>query len=157
MLGSMLAKLLLPILLAAGVAAGLYFAAGDSADVQAEKAKLAGEWRVVSAKEWGKEVEGPAKDDLFARRMTFTADKATFNEPGTYAVAPGESPKRLDVTVTKGGEAGVTYLGIYKLEGDKLTLHLPVRPAFADRRRPVGFDPRPGDPTMLIVFERVKK
>ena len=65
---------------------------------------------------------------------------------GTYRVDPGKTPKEIDLTDSSG-----TRLGIYKLEGDQLTLCLtePNRPS-----RPTEFTAPAGSPQMVLVLRR---
>jgi uncharacterized protein (TIGR03067 family) len=57
-----------------------------------------------------------------------------------FTTGPGKDAKEIDITVSPGGGTQPeTTSGIYKLEGDSLTLALPLTKA---NKRPGGFDPK---------------
>jgi uncharacterized protein (TIGR03067 family) len=62
-----------------------------------------------------------------------------------------ETKKPKEMTVTHDGK---TMLGIYKLEGDKLTVCIANED---DNTRPTEFVSKDGTQTMLIVMKREKK
>ena len=59
-------------------------------------------------------------------------------------------PKTIDVIPDGGPTMGKHILGIYKLEGDKLTICM----AGTDKERPKSFEARKGSGQTLMVFER---
>lgn len=87
-------------------------------------------------------------------KFTFMMDDETFK--GTFKIHPGKKPKGIDMTVQEGKKyEGKTSLGIYKLEGDKLTwcANEPGR-----EERPTEFSGGTGDKKMLlVVMDRKKK
>jgi uncharacterized protein (TIGR03067 family) len=71
----------------------------------------------------------------------------------SYKLDPTKSPKHIDLIHNE--KKLETGLGVYKLEGDKLTLCLP---AFAKNKgRPTELVSKVKSGTLLMVFERVKK
>jgi len=88
---------------------------------------LEGTWLLV-----GIESEGVKFDDVIAkgkeedRTMKITGDKMTMTkdgkeDPGTYTVDKSKTPAHIDMT-TKKGEKDQKIVGIYKIEGDTLTI-----------------------------------
>ena len=58
-------------------------------------------------------------------RVVTLADGSTIIK-GTYKLDPTQQPKALDLTDTFGADAGLTFLAIYRLEGDRLTFDVRV-------------------------------
>lgn len=65
-------------------------------------------------------------------------------------IDPAAKPATLDFSVSAGSPEQV--LGIYKIEGDKLT----ICKAFPGKDRPSKFEVRDGSQDYLMVFKRVK-
>jgi uncharacterized protein (TIGR03067 family) len=131
-------------------AAPLIAAADDKPDVKAEKEKLQGEWKVTSAKKGGQDADKPVGDVV-----KFDGDKFVVPDGECeYKLDPSKKPKQIDVSPLTGEEKGKTFLGVYALDGDKLTLHI----AYPDStERPTDLESKVGADTMLVVLERVKK
>jgi len=88
--------------------------------------------------------------------IVITADKIKVSFPdksreSTYKIDPTAKPKTIDTVPTE----GVTELGIYKLEGDVLTICATL--GQADKERPSEFNSKEDSGTMRIVLKRVKK
>ena len=124
---------------------------------EADKEKLQGVWQVVSL-----EVDGMAGPEQIARQMkyTFKKDNLTVHpaEPSsdsafTCKLEPGKKVKTIDMKVTKGSNTGLTYPGIYQLDGDELKICFGVKPG---NERPKKFATRDGSGTVLIVLKRAK-
>ncbi len=89
------------------------------------------------------------KDSSITERWVFTADavwsEGSRNGEGyrvtsgmansRYKLDPSKNPKTIDITVLDGPEQGMTVLGIYTIEGDRLTLCTP----FGKAGRPTSF------------------
>ena len=113
-----------------------------------------GEWKVVEFIRGGRahgaeELEGESvvvKGDLF----TFTHTKI---EKFTFILDPKASPANIDFTKIGPPKQGAVMLGIYKLEGDKLT----ICASFEDSERPKDFKSADGPRICTFVLERVKK
>src|SRR5207248_1587898 len=110
-----------------------------------------GTWVVVSATK-----DGKADDEIKGEKITFKDGKLTIttkkkDEQGTYKIDPAQKLKTIDVT-----EAGKdrTHRGIYKLDGDKLTLCVSAEP---EGQRPADFTAKEGEPHLLIELKREKK
>ena len=66
---------------------------------------------------------------------------------------PSAKPKAVDRTIRKGPGKGETTQGIYKLEGDQLTICL----AWGKKERPKEFAAKKDGHAMVVVYKRVKK
>ncbi len=123
---------------------------------KSDKETIQGEWKVDSAKANGQEPQGAEGDQIKGATWTISADKITVTFNGedrvsTYTVDPTAKPKAIDVMSEKEG----TFKGIYKLEGDTLTICASIQRG--DNERPTAFESKEGSFTMLMVLKRVKK
>lgn len=71
----------------------------------------------------------------------------------TIKIDPTANPKTVDKTIVKGTGEGETTLGIYKLDGDQLTICLAV----GTKERPTEFSAKPAVHHLVLVYKRVKK
>jgi uncharacterized protein (TIGR03067 family) len=74
-------------------------------------------------------------------------------QEATIKLDPTANPKAVDKAITKGIGKGETTLGIYKLEGDQLTICL----ALGSKERPTEFAGKSNGHAMVVVYKRVKK
>lgn len=135
--------------------------AGDKKEKELEAKELkllGGEWRAVKVEIGGQEI--PA-DQVAKRRITIVDDLlAEVRNPNGGArhevkisLSPGKSPKEIDITPLDGPDKDKTFPGIYKLDGDQLTICLPLAGG-ESAERPKKFE---ADKTNgLTVLERVK-
>src|SRR5918998_1942256 len=96
---------------------------------------LQGAWRAVRIETGGR----PAPEDLAGIvRYLFDGDRVTLMEgdqkagEGVIRLDPAARPKAFDFTATAGPQVGMTARGIYRVEGDALTMCMGVE-------RPSGF------------------
>jgi RNA polymerase sigma factor (sigma-70 family) len=144
------------VLAAAGVGAvvGYGRAVAAAEDKKSDKEKLQGEWKVVSIKMGG--MDNPNKDQV-GDKMTFNGDRMELTPfKADFKLDPSKDPRQIDFTLTESpndNEKGKVSLGIYKLDGDKLTLHA----SHPGGERPTEFESKEGQISMLFTLERVKK
>jgi uncharacterized protein (TIGR03067 family) len=118
-----------------------------------ELEKFQGKWAIASVT-----VDGEAEDEIKDRFLAIKGDKATFLDKGkergtgSLKLDPGKSPAHLDFTYEDGPAKGTTLKGIYKFEGDTLTL---CYGGFGEDR-PAEFASKAGSGTILIVQKRAK-
>jgi uncharacterized protein (TIGR03067 family) len=137
-----------PVLLAVG---------GD--DARKELKALEGKWKTVAMEAAGKAFP---KDEILDFTFVMAADgKSTGRTPqqGEFRFAitvnPRKNPKTIDNVHETGEQKGKKQYGIYKLQGDKLTVCM-TRPGSVEDDRPKDFATK--DTTHVVfVFERVKE
>jgi uncharacterized protein (TIGR03067 family) len=131
-------------------------AAGDAADVKAERKKLQGTWQLVAEVMDGKE---QPKEYMRQIKLTFDAEgnwrveksgKLLFQ--GTSTIDPVKNPRELDSTLTAPETTkGKVVRAIYKVEGDTYTQCWAV-----ERPRPTAFKAN-ATGNNLSTYKRVKK
>ena len=123
-------------------------------DQPKELEKFQGKWATASVT-----VDGQAEDKIKDRFLAIKGDKATFLDKdkergtGSMKLDPGKSPAHLDFTYEDGPAKGTTLKGIYKFEGDTLT----VCYGGFGKDRPTEFASKEGTRTMLLTLRREKK
>jgi uncharacterized protein (TIGR03067 family) len=116
--------------------------------------QLQGEWPMQSlgstkpAAELAKQFQVSIKGD----RWTLTSGKKGKLTTWHIKVDTSKKPMTIDVFVKDGDKQTIVWRGIYKLEGDLLT----VCRTTGDSGRPTSFEPK-GSKGMLIVWNRAKK
>jgi uncharacterized protein (TIGR03067 family) len=138
------------------VAAGIAGAGEKKSDTDA----IRGKWKVMSAKETaGFEPNIDVteyKDSVWtfaAKELTITKGKAETKL--AYALDPTRQPKQIDLGKDLAGkDKDQPFLGIYQLDGDRLTICYPVFNA-----RPTDFSMGKGIAAIkrLVVLKRQKK
>ena len=133
--------------------------------VEAEKAKLTGEWRVGSVKRGGKQVDlADPKNVGETRHWQFTPYFIERKHPGqynpeyaSYQLDPEASPKRFDFIA--GDQPDSPYFaGIYTLDGDKLTIAkaaVATKYGASAQNRPADFGDCAGSDAFIYVLDRV--
>ena len=116
---------------------------------------IIGEWLRVGHTEAG----APVPPDREPHHQVFTADgKWEYSYGGrngapggkSFVTDPRQNPATIDIRMGVAGQGG--WRGIYKVEGDTLTLCL----VNGDRERPKAFESTPDRPTTVWVFKRVQ-
>jgi RNA polymerase sigma-70 factor (ECF subfamily) len=126
-------------------------AAAGKDEAPKDEEKILGTWALVSIAEGG---EKAPEAKIRGAQVTFTADGKMTVKQGeqeqefTYKLSPAQKPKEFSGTNAQGR----TVLGIYKLDGDTLTVCY-------DRGgdRPAEFASNEGTKVVLEVLKRVKK
>lgn len=135
---------------------GLVSGASDADADRKELAQFEGVWSFALV-----EVEGARQPDAPypAHRMIISRDgqyvvvQGERVTPGVLKVDPTKFPKHYDVAVTGGPGKGLTFSGIYEIEGDTYKICVPLRGG----ERPSDFASTPGSGRMLQVFIREKR
>lgn len=126
-----------------------------SPEAKAELAKHQGVWRSVSFRREGKEtaeaVVRSITREVEGDRVVWRRDGKSFSG-STIVLDPKADPKTIDVHADGGPGRDKVVRGLYKLEGDRLTLCT----ADPDQPRPAAFRAEPGDRWTLMVFDREK-
>src|SRR5947209_7994926 len=136
---------------------GLAIVVGAPAKKEApakEPPSIVGEWVGESGVRGGKPDNPPAGTSI-----TFTADgKVLFKEgadkkaeEGTYKIDAKKTPAELDIVPSLGDKAP-TLVGIYKIEGDTLSMCIAM-----GGDRPKEFAAPAGSEVMLVTCKRAKK
>jgi len=106
---------------------------------EGEAKPIEGTWRVIEVDANGKH---SAQETSTKQRWVITRDRLTmhYDDGGsdeiTYQVDPTQKPKRIDLTFSTGAFGGMTFLGIFELNGDQLK----VCYTKAQGKRPSEFD-----------------
>ena len=112
--------------------------------------KLQGTWRVVSIETGGSLVPAEVAATV---RYIFNGDHVRLMEgdqsagEGLIRLDPEANPKEFDFTATAGPQAGTTVRGIYRVEGDTLTMCL-------GEERPSTFSG--AGPAALVELSRIR-
>src|SRR5688572_611026 len=105
---------------------------------------LQGTWTATKA-----ERDGKAADDVVGNRLSFTGKRFQIQSndgkplyAGTVRVNPSAKPATVDFENTEGAAEGKMWKGIYKLDGDTLTIcdNAPN----SDKERPAAFEAKKG-------------
>jgi uncharacterized protein (TIGR03067 family) len=129
-------------------------APGEKGAAKKDAPSIVGDWDGEKAVKGGVELPLPEG----GVKATFTADgKLIFKEgnkdpeEGTYTVDAKKNPAEIDIVPPK---ENVTHLGIYKIDGDTLTICLGEKNAAT---RPTKFESPDGSNIFLVTLKRVKK
>jgi clostripain len=128
----------------------------NAADAERELEKLQGEWAMVSLEQRGRKSREEAVRQM---KLTIKGDQWIVSRQGqdreqkhTIKIDPSQNPKTLDL-VTNAGDREFASLGIYKLEGDTITLCRTTGTGDIDRPSEFKTTPEEG---ILVVWKRVK-
>jgi uncharacterized protein (TIGR03067 family) len=142
---------LLGLVTAGGV--GLLSAAQTDGADKKDLEKFQGQWLQVSGTIDGKAME---EDEFKNRSVLFKGEKLILlfkdKERGTQSlkIDSSKAPAQFDSTWDDGPVKGGAVKGIYKFDGDTLTLCFVV----GSKDRPTEFASKPGSGTFLLVHKR---
>ncbi len=141
----------------AAVAVGVLVAAGPGPERGAKELdRLRGEWTFVR---WVTNGRERSEEEMEERRVFFDGATVTFRQPNLpdekarIVLDPTTSPALIDLTYLEGRRKGQTVEGIYRLEGDTLSLCLNTRKG-PPKHRPLEFASTPGSSLILYVLKR---
>jgi uncharacterized protein (TIGR03067 family) len=124
---------------------------------KAELKKLQGKWYVTRMEHGGKATPAKQLTELLLEvsdgKMTTREGAAVKEEDAVVALDPRAKPAAIDLKVTSGPDAGKVVKGIYKLEGDALTVCV----AEPGKERPAAFAAKEGTGLTLMAFRKAKK
>ncbi len=132
--------------------------AADGEEARKELKALQGKWKTVATEAAGKPFPRDAVPDF---TFVVAADgKATGKTPQeefrfTITVNPRKNPRTIENTHESGKQKGKKQYGIYKREGDKLTVCM-TPPGKEESDRPKDFSTKDTS-NVVFVFERVKE
>jgi len=123
-----------------------------------EDPTIVGSWKLEKAEFGGMALPAGAIGEELS--LTFNQDGsvvATKNgkvEPdgGRFTHDPKKSPAEFDLTETRGGAKEMIIRGIYKIEGEMLTLCMSPM-----GERPTKFESPAGGQTIIMTFKKLKK
>lgn len=124
-----------------------------------DRKRLAGSWEIASIRDSGRPKPLGKGSEPVTWRLTFS-EAGTFTEEvrhappsggpyrteNCYRIDPDRAPKAIDMT--NGSWDRPVDRGIYKVDGDKLTIAF-----YRSRQRPTSFEPAPG--LSILVLRRV--
>jgi uncharacterized protein (TIGR03067 family) len=127
--------------------------ADDTEAAKADKARLQGEWTMVSGERDGdafpEGITNDAKRIVQGDETTVTMQGQLFMK-AKFTLDTAKTPKTIDYSVTGGPYTGSTQLGIYELDGDTMKLCFSI----PGQERPTNFLTKPGDGRTLAVWKR---
>jgi len=124
--------------------------AGD--DETDDKDKIQGEWSLVSMETSGRKMDEEAikKSKLEVKNNEWVSTANGRELTRTYKLDSSKSPKQIDL-VSKQEDKKVTWLAIYKIDGDALTFCWPAPGAERPKELKIG------DRIGVAVYKRVTK
>ena len=114
-----------------------------------DKDKVQGKWKITEAVVHGRPLPLERAVAILGDTVEFKGDKVTLRAEMTFTLDPSKSPKWIDMSSAD----GKGFVGVYALDGDKLTLHYAVPGSTA---RPTELEFKKGVNTTRLVLERVK-
>ena len=125
----------------------------DKEDTNKAQEKLQGKWEWVSQVNDGRKANPEDAKERPLRikgEKLFMLFKGEEHEMGTMKLNPEKNPAQIDVTFTDGPRKGQTAKGIYKLDGDTLSI------CVGEKDRPTAFESKAGSGNGLWVLKRAK-
>jgi uncharacterized protein (TIGR03067 family) len=122
-------------------------------DVKNDLGKLQGSWAMVMFFVDGEEVptDQVKTGELLIDDEEYRPKLGASVETATVHLNSSKNPKEIDFTYTTGFQKGKTTKGIYKLDGETLTI---CRGQTADKDRPTEFAAPAGSGLLLVVWKR---
>lgn len=114
---------------------------------------LAGSWKPTAADLGGNKIDAMVleKASFTVEGEKYSVSVNDFAEKGTFKLDPKKEPKALDFFPTEGNNNGKTFLCVYKIDGDVLTICY----SLDGSTRPENFEPL-SNTLLLVKYERVK-
>ena len=125
-------------------------------DAKDDLKKLEGNWQFTT---WVSNGTDLPQEQLEICKWSVKGDKYNFEmggenkEEGTIKLDPAKKPATIDLDIKEGNDKGKAQPGIYKIEGDTVTICL-ARPGAKDR--PTEFSGKGEDGHILITMKRMK-
>ena len=130
--------------------------AKDAKDTKDDIKSFGGDWSFTS---WEMGGQTLPKEALDLAKWSVKGDKYKFGmgemeEEGTIKLDTSKKPATIDLAITSGNDSGKDQVGIYKIDGDTITICL-ARPGLADR--PKEFKTNDENGHILVTIKRNKK
>jgi uncharacterized protein (TIGR03067 family) len=142
--------------LAAAAALPVALAAGDKAG-KSDREAMAGSWKVVGGESNGQpfpESQAPAISFTLKPDGTATGTTPDGMFTARMKLDEGKKPKTMDIAYDTGPFQGMSQYGLYKLDGDRLTVAV-TPPGAREADRPREFRSQEGK-CVVFIFERVR-
>ncbi|HEX3151265.1 MAG TPA: TIGR03067 domain-containing protein [Gemmataceae bacterium] len=140
-----------------GLVTGLGFAAPRPADKddKDDAKKFLGEWMITK---WEQAGFAQDQDTLDSSKWTFEKDKYIFDlggnmEEGELKLDPKAKTPTLDLIIKTGNDAGKEQPGIYKIEGDTITVCMAMPGV---KERPTEFSSTQENRQIVAVLKKKK-
>jgi uncharacterized protein (TIGR03067 family) len=140
----------LAVVLLFGAWAVLATAGGD--DAKKEMEKLQGTWKLTSETDSGQNIPVDP-NEIFTFKGEDLVNKVGNKVTDEFKVkiSAGKTPKEIDLIPQKEPNKGVPSPGIYKIEGNKLTVCVNFSPG---SKRPAGFDSNQTNRNIVLTMEK---
>jgi uncharacterized protein (TIGR03067 family) len=134
---------------------GLSIAAPAPKDDKDDLKKFEGDWVFTSWEFGGQTLPAEFRDSA---KWSVKGDKYTFEmneqkEEGTIKLDPAKKPATIDFAITAGNDKGKDQPGIYKVDGDTITICL-ARPG--GKERPTDFKSTEENGFILVTVKKSK-
>jgi uncharacterized protein (TIGR03067 family) len=135
------------------LAGTLVLAGGREGQIKRELERFQGIWQTVSVEIDGEPLgPGVKKDRLTIKENAFVLSTRTGTTGGLLTIDPTKRPRTIDTETRVGDNKGTRAVGIYRLDGDTLTVCYVPEP----HPRPTEFKTAPKSHRALVVYKRAK-